>query len=283
MPPDDRERLEAANAHGFETREPFDLEYRYYRGGYRDQVIWIRVSCDFVKDADGKIIQMVGIAQDITERKQAEDKIKASLMEKEVLLQEIHHRVKNNLQIISSMLALQARVGASKETAEALLDSERRIRVMAQVHENLYRSDDLSHISADNYLKSIIHGVRESQLDGADRHIFKDDIDQIILDIDMAIPLGQIISEVLSNSLKHAFPNGKSGTINLSLKKVDGENIELVVSDDGIGLPKDFAMANSKTLGLQLIEALTTMIKGKLTVGGPPGACFQISFKGEQS
>ncbi|MDP6262962.1 MAG: ATP-binding protein, partial [Rhodospirillales bacterium] len=158
----------------------------------------------------------------------------------------------------------------------------RRIRVMAQVHENLCRSDDLGSIDALNYLRSIIQDIEESQLDGTGQVSFSDDIEDIVLDIDLAVPIGQIVSEMLSNCLKHAFPDGGSGNVRVSLKRLNGGDIELSVADDGVGLPEDFDIAGSKSLGLQLIDTLSMMIKGELSIGEPPGASFHIVFNGER-
>ncbi len=225
------------------------------------------------------VVVIVGVGRDTTERKQAEYQIKSSLKEKEVLLKEIHHRVKNNLQVISSMLSLQAKSGKSEEVSNALLDSMRRIRVMAEVHEHLYQSEDLTRIESRNYLMSIINYIRESQLDGNGHVLINEDIERVILDVDMATIIGQITSEMVSNALKHAFPNDRSGTVTISLKRLDGEDVELSVADDGIGLPEGLNIAESKSLGLQLIDTMATMIKGELLIGKPPGASFQLIFK----
>ncbi|MEE8394206.1 MAG: histidine kinase dimerization/phosphoacceptor domain -containing protein [Rhodospirillales bacterium] len=248
------------------------------KSGERRCIYWHNT---ILKDDNGVIIGSLSSGQDVTERKLAEEKIKASLSEKEVLLQEIHHRVKNNLQVISSMLALQARAEGDERITKALLDSERRVRVMAQVHENLYRSDDLARIDARSYLKSIADDVKESQLEGSERVLLNIHIDEIILDIEQAIPIGQIVSELLSNAVKHAFPDGRSGTVELSFKRLNGGDIELSVADDGIGMPEDIDIAGSRTLGLQLIDTLSMMIKGELIVSGPPGTCFKVVFKGD--
>jgi two-component sensor histidine kinase len=245
-----------------------DLQIDIPRGGPSDEI--------------GEMSRAIEVfRENAVERKLAEDKIKSSLAEKEVLLQEVHHRVKNNLQVISSMLALQAKANQDENVAGALFDSERRIRVMAKVHENLYRSEDLARIDARNYLKSIVEDVKDSQLSENRRIVFNHDIDQIILGIDLAIVIGQIVSELVSNALKHAFPHGRPGTIDVVLKRLNGERIELSVADDGIGLPKDFIVAESKTLGLQLVDTLIMMIKGKLTISSSSGARFHIVFKAE--
>lgn len=228
----------------------------------------IRKKCDVV----GAVVTF----RDITERKRSEETIKASLEEKDVLLKEIHHRVKNNLQVISSMLALQANAEDNENISAALLDSERRVRIMAQAHENLYRSDDLAHIDARNYIETIIDDLKESYLGEFERVLFIKNIDPIVLDIERAILIGQIISELLSNALKYAFPDNRSGEIEVSLKQLDGKRIELSVADYGIGLPKDFDIAESKTLGLQLVDTLARILKGELIISNQPGACFQI-------
>ena len=279
--PDDRDRVSAAISAALAGKKPYDAEFRIVHSN--GDIRFVHAQGLVHRNAEGKPELIVGTALDITERKQAEEAIKASLQEKEVLLQEIHHRIKNDLQVVSSMLALQAKASHDRNVIAALLNSERRIRVMAQVHKNLYRSDDLAGVNARNYLESIARDVKESQLERSKDVLFKQDMDHVFLDIDLAIPIGQIVSELLSNALKHAFPNGKPGTVNLSLKKLNGSDIELVVTDDGIGMPEDFDIAGSKTLGLQLVDTLTTMIKGELNLSGPPGACFRIIFEGEKS
>lgn len=174
------------------------------------------------------------------------------------------------------MLALQANAEDNENISAALLDSERRVRIMAQAHENLYRSDDLAHIDARNYIETIIDDLKESYLGEFERVLFIKNIDPIVLDIERAILIGQIISELLSNALKYAFPDNRSGEIEVSLKQLDGKRIELSVADYGIGLPKDFDIAESKTLGLQLVDTLARILKGELIISNQPGACFQI-------
>lgn len=279
--PDDRDRVMAAVRDALDDKKPYDTEFRILRDN--GDIRFLHAQAVVRRNAAGEPEGMVGTILDITESKQAEDTIKASLKEKEVLLQEIHHRVKNNLQVISSLLSLQAKSSQNPDVVDALLNSERRVRVMAQVHKNLYRSDDMARIDTRNYLESIAEDAKQSQMDGVKDIVFNQDIDQVSLGIDLAIPMGQIVSELLSNSLKHGFPNGNSGTIDLSLKKRDGGAIELFVGDDGVGLPPNFDIAKSESLGLRLVDTLTTMIKGDLTLNSPPGAGFRIVFKGDLS
>ena len=275
--PDERKMIAARWGDYSKEGSTYEYEQRYQRKDGTTTHCLVQAMAE--TDDDGRIIGYVGTVTDITERKQAEDQIKASLVEKEVLLKEIHHRVKNNLQVISSMLSLQAKSGRSEEVTNALLDSMRRIRVMGEVHEHLYQSEDLTRIESRNYLVSIINFIRESQLDENGHVLINEDIERVILDVDMATIIGQITSEMVSNALKHAFPNGGSGTVTISLKRLDGEDVELSVADDGIGLPEGLNIAESKSLGLQLIGTMATMIKGELLIGKPPGASFQLIFK----
>ncbi len=169
--------------------------------------LYFRLNVARLLDDHGKLAGLVITGQDITERKVAEEAIKSSLEEKEVLLAEIHHRVKSNLQVVSSMLSLQGNAHGDERVAAALADSERRVKVMAQVHENLYRSQDLGYIDGCEYLHSIIHDTQLASGNPAQSIKILEELEELNFDIDTAISLGQITSELLSNSLKHAFPN----------------------------------------------------------------------------
>ena len=216
--------------------------------------------------------------RDITERKRAEDQIKAALAEKEVLLQEIHHRVKNNLQVISGMLWFQANAENNTHTAEVLRDSYRRVMLMAQIHESLYRQGDLNGINARDLLNTLVSDTKAS-VGGVSEHLsFHVDVDEIPLDVDHANAYGQIISELIANSLKHAFANGQSGNIEVSLHRGDGGAIELSVTDDGKGLPEDFDLDQTKTLGLQLVSSLAAKLGGETHIDGSGGTRVRINF-----
>ncbi|MBL4692712.1 MAG: hypothetical protein JKY92_05220 [Magnetovibrio sp.] len=207
--------------------------------------------------------------------------IQASLNEKVVLLQEIHHRVKNNLQVVSSMLSLQASTETDSHATEVLKEGERRIRVMARVHENLYRSDDLSHISSRQYLGAIIDDLHQSSLDKVARVLLQHDIDDINLTIDQATPIGQITSELISNAQKHAFPHERTGTINVSLKRMNTGEIELAISDNGIGMPEGRGLTGYKSLGLRLVNALAQNLGGTVILERENGTRVSIVFRGE--
>lgn len=208
-----------------------------------------------------------------------EEVMRSSLEEKGILLQEIHHRVKNNLQVVSSMLALQASTETNEHATAALQEGERRIKVMARVHDNLCRSDDMSQISAKNYLEIIISDIQQTSMHGNNQVIYESDIDDIVLDVDQAIPMGQIVSELLSNTQKHAFPNGDTGTVTLSLKHFEDKSITLTVADDGIGMPENIDIHKSNSLGLQLVSALTKKLNGEIEIENQNGTCVHILIR----
>ena len=221
---------------------------------------------------------VLGIAHDITERVRSEAEIKAALGEKEVLLKEIHHRVKNNLQVISSLLSLQSSYTLGEAAQGFFQESRDRVRAMALVHEHLYQSSDLARINFNDYVRALLAQMSYSY-DLPDRQIEVEiDVDEVALPIDTAIPCGLIINELMTNALKHAFPNGRAGRVYIALRPHAADSFELVVRDDGVGLPPDFDIAQSKSLGLQLVSTLTTQLKGTVTVNTGDETEFQIVF-----
>ena len=234
------------------------------------------VMCDTVfspiLDEQGELVAAVGVSHDITGRKLVEkalrenkEDLSASLQEKEVLLSEIHHRVKNNLQIISSLLQLQAR-GEDAAIVKALEESGRRVKVMARLHEKLYQSADFQHIDTHGFLCALVEDLKDGQLSQGQRISFVQNIEPIKLTIDRAILVGQIFSELLSNTLKHAFTNKENGEVTISLQRTTEGQVELMLADNGIGMPADFDYSNSKSLGWQLIQALSNKLKASLKV-----------------
>jgi PAS domain S-box-containing protein len=230
------------------------------------------------KYQQGKAAVSVGI--DITERKQAEEKLLASLREKEVMLKEIHHRVKNNLQIVSSLLKLQSGYIRDPEALGLFKDSYNRVRSMALIHEKLYRSSDLSGIDASEYIHNLVANLCSAYGVCSEKIAVKIDVEKIAIDIDTAIPCGLIINELVSNSLKYAFPEGKQGlvTINLKLSQDNRKMFVLTVADDGIGLPPNFDLETSDSLGLQLVFNLTEQLGGTIQVSGNKGTFYKIIF-----
>jgi two-component sensor histidine kinase len=203
-----------------------------------------------------------------------------SLKEKEVLLREIHHRVKNNLQIISSLLNLQSSQFTDEHTRQQYAVSHERIRAMAMVHEKLYESKDLSGIDFGDYVSSLAHGLNLSCNPDPSRIRLNIDVDQAPaqLKLDAAIPCALILNELIMNGFKHAFPGDRSGEI--SVKFIRGEETnQLIVSDNGIGLPPHFDIESSSTLGLQLVTVLSEQVEAKLQIISEGGTKFVLSCR----
>ena len=220
----------------------------------------------------------VSVGIDITESKQAEERLKASLKEKEVLLKEIHHRVKNNLQIVSSLLKLQSGYIKDKEALELFKDSYNRVHSMALIHEKLYRTADLARIDATDYIRTLLSNLFSSYGVSSIAIKLNLDIDQIFLDVDTAIPCGLIINELVSNSLKYAFPNKESGEITISFKSIDNTHFNLNVSDNGIGISPDLDIEELESLGLQLVLNLIEQLSGIFDLDINNGTNFKIQF-----
>ena len=219
------------------------------------------------------------IGTDITERKQAEDEIKSSLEEKEVLLKEIHHRVKNNLQIISSLLDLQEAYVQDDSTAVNVLhESQNRVFSMALLHQMLYQSNDFTGISFDYYIRDLVSNLFNSYSKNK-RITPVITVDDIYLKMETAVPCGLIISELVSNSLKYAYPDNGVGELNVSLKSLENE-FELIISDDGVGFPEDLDFRNIKSsLGLKLVNLLVQQLDGTIDLDRSHGTEFKIKFK----
>lgn len=218
------------------------------------------------------------LKKEVAQRKLAQEQINESLKEKIVLLREIHHRVKNNLQIVSSLLNLQAGYITDKKILEVFKESQTRIRSMALIHEKLYQSRDLDKINFSDYIDSLIKDLYKSYRSQLNRINIKYETDEIFLEIDQAILCGLIINELISNSIKHAFINKEEGEIVVKLFN-EGENYQIIVEDDGIGFPEDFDVENTDSLGLQLVTSLTSQMAGKLKINSDNGTSVKISFK----
>ncbi len=223
-----------------------------------------------------KVIQAV--VRDITERKRDEDRIKASLAEKEVLLKEIHHRVKNNLQVISSLLKLQSRYIQDDRVIEMLKESQNRVRSMALVHEQLYQSKDLSDIDFAEYIQNLSHNLFQAYEIYAEGIKLETNIAPCSLNIDTAVPCGLIINELVTNSLKYAFAGQTKGKIKIDFTLDNNRVCVLAVSDSGIGFPQDLDYRNARTLGLRLVGSLVKQIRGKIELLDVAGTKFQITF-----
>lgn len=251
------------------------LEYRFKdkKGRWH----YIESTINNIKD------DLLIVSRDISERKQQQEAIKASLREKEILLQEVHHRVKNNLQIISSLLYLQSKNIQAPELLDQFRDSQNRIKSMALIHEKLYQSNDFANINFKDYVKSLSNNLLQTYRNNGSKIQLDLQINDVLLTIDKAIPCGLIINELLSNSLKYAFPNGQDGTICVQLEETNGSsdskyNYHLVIKDNGCGIPEDFDFSQAKSLGLKLVQSLTAQLDGELKIERENGTVFKIDF-----
>ena len=217
------------------------------------------------------------INRDVTEQRRAERIIEASLREKDVLLREIHHRVKNNLQIIASLLELQGDNISDPHALTQLAEGQQRIQTMALVHENLYRSADLAYVNLAEYVADLAEQLCATRGVQSERIEVTVDVADVRLGVDTAIPCGLLINELVSNSLKHAFPGGRAGRVRVTMRH-DHEHITLEVSDDGVGLPPGLDHRATSTLGLQLVNLLTEQLRGQLSLLAGPGTTFRITF-----
>lgn len=226
----------------------------------------------------GEKVRILGVLRDITERKEAEEQLKNALRKNEILLREIHHRVKNNMQIISSLLRLQARNIKNKKLHEAFKSCQNRIRSMALIHEKFYRSEDLTRIELDKYIQDLTLHLFHTY--GKVPNIIRliTEMENVHIEINRAISLGLIINEIVSNSLRHAFPDGEKGEIRIKLRKTINSKFELVISDNGVGIPEDIDFSNTKSLGIQLVNDLVRQIDGHMDLKRERGTSFQITF-----
>jgi len=249
-----------------DPQPPRWFELRKPDGGH----IPVRVSAAPLRDADGRPTGYVFVMQNVAERLAAEKQIERSLVEKEILLREIHHRVKNNLQIISSMLNLQGERSADPDMREVFQESEVRIRAMALVHEQLYRSGDLAHVDLAKYLDTLAQQVIRYFGRGDCRVDVRVDDAIREVSVDQAIPIGLIVNELIANSVQHGFALSRSGRIVVELAAhADGRRLS--VTDDGAGIPPDFDIEAGDSLGLKLVLALTEQLGGRFVMTGEGG------------
>jgi two-component sensor histidine kinase/DNA-binding NarL/FixJ family response regulator len=218
------------------------------------------------------------LKQDITRRKRAEKKLKASVKEKEVLLKEIHHRVKNNLQIIYSILNLQSGKIKDRKILNIFRQTQSRIRSMGLIHEKLYQSKDLAKLDIAQYIRSLTVHLFHTYKIKADEINLNTDIDDVFFDIDTTIPCGLIINELVSNSLKHAFPGGRKGEVTVKMHKDQKGHYTLIVRDTGIGFPRDVDFRKTDTLGMKLVSDLVKQLKGTIELIRIKGTEFKIVF-----
>jgi len=276
--PDDRETM----VERFRKRvsgEPVSNYFHFRIISKTGEVRWMEISAVSIQ-WEGKPA-VLNFMNDITERKLAEERLRESLTEKEVLLKEIHHRVKNNMQIVSSLLSLQMDFIKNEEDRDIFVESQNRVHTMALIHEKLYQSHDLVNINFGEYLENLVNSLMHSYQvsPGAVRIVSR--VDDIFLSIDVAIPCALIINEIISNSLKHAFPEGRAGEITISMEREEaekGEGYLLSVGDNGVGLAPSVDRETPRTLGIQLIRTLVRQLRGAVEIQTEGGTRYVITF-----
>jgi len=282
--PDDRELVYRAELVALQNQQLCEIEFRIVLPDGTLRWFYDRATC--ILDEHGNPTKLFGVCMDINDRKQielerqrAEVQLRASLREKEVLLKEIHHRVKNNLQIISSLLNLQADTLPDPHLLDLFRESQRRIKVMAMIHEQLYRSNDLAQIDFAQYVQSLIADLFQSYIPIGLPIRLTHHVDSIELGLDVVIPCGLIINELVSNAIKHAFPDDRAGEVQILFTFNEITNQFLLrICDNGVGLPSDIDIRNTKSLGLQIVCELVGQLEGTLEVIQQAGTMFHITF-----
>jgi PAS domain S-box-containing protein len=268
------ERIESDEKSGSQ-KEPVEYRLRRKDGSH----VWVMVEGTVIYREE-KPYAIQGIALDITKRKKDEEKIKSSLREKEVLLKEVHHRVKNNMQIISSLLSLQSAQTKDKQALLTLKECQNRIKSIALIHGRLYQSGDFAKVDFTEYVQSITNHLYRSY--GINSNSIKLDIKikDIYLDLNTAIPCALIINELLTNSLKHGFPDGRKGKINIVIHPLNKGKYEIIISDNGIGLPEEIDIKETESLGLHLVNILAKdQLDGDIKLDRTKGTHFCIQFE----
>ena len=237
----------------------------------------IEINSSVINIKDQKLILTVN--RDVTSKKLAEEKIVSSLKEKELLLKEIHHRVKNNLQIISSLLKLQSKYILDDRSLDAFKESQNRVKTMALIHERLYRSRDISKINFKDYINALVSNLQLTYNIRPNQVNFICEVDKIELGIDTAIPCSLLINELISNSFKHAFNGLDKGTVKIRMKSLNNDDYELVVCDNGKGIPEEIDFRNTESLGLQLVVTLAEQLDASIELDRSSGTKFIITFK----
>jgi two-component sensor histidine kinase len=244
------------------------------KAGAQDYLVKDRITSESLSSAIEKATQKVGLMRAL---KSERDRLARSLEEKEVLLKEVHHRVKNNLQVVASLLRMQAQGTKDEVLVRALRDSQDRVESMALIHEQLYETDDLREVDLARHVSMLAANLFQSYGVASERIARDIAIDPLPLAVDRAIPAGLILNELISNALKHGFPEDRSGSISIQGGRCDGR-IVLSVSDDGVGIPENVPMTKPKSLGLEIVRTLTRQLKGIFEVDRSHGTTFRISF-----
>lgn len=230
-------------------------------------------------DAAGEVVGVMSLVRDVTAEKHAEERVQSVLHDREVLLKEIYHRVKNNLQVVASLLSLQGRGIDDPRLSEVLADSVARVKAMALVHEQLYRSGDLARIALGSYLRSLMDSLDQAVMASRRGIALRVEADDTRVSIDTAVPCGLLVNELVTNALKHAFPAGAGGTVVTRFSADADGTLTLEVSDNGIGIAEDFDFRRSSSLGLRLVVSLTDQLEGQMSLEGAGGTRYRLRFR----
>jgi two-component system, sensor histidine kinase PdtaS len=286
--PEDFQRCMHTYLDAFVARQPFSMEYRLRRhdGEYR----WV-YDQGAPRFENGTFAGFIGSCVDITEQRLAretlsrlngelEDQVRertAIAREREVLLREVHHRVKNDLQLVSSLLSMQARRLSDEESIEALADCQARVETIALIHEHMYQSDTLARVPFAKNVRSLAANLfRAASLPQGSVELSVDVDEDIILSVDRAIPCGLILNELVTNALKHAFPEGRPGTVHVTFKRDDARRVALTVKDDGVGTSHS---AKAESLGSRLVSAFAEQLHAEVKRDNGVGTSVKISFQ----
>ncbi|MCV2369784.1 histidine kinase dimerization/phosphoacceptor domain -containing protein [Roseateles oligotrophus] len=286
--PDDHQRLGDAIQTVRVSAQQFLIEFRIYTLDTKE-LRFISSKGVSVADAEGQVLHVWGVDQDVTAQKLAQQALQNSVNDKVALLNEVHHRVKNNLQVITSLLRLESRRSGETGTKTVLADMQARIRSMSLLHESLYRSGIFASVELSKYLKQLAGEAFRAQAPDGGLIRLELDLQPLQLSMDQAMPCGLLVNELMSNCLKHGFPPGSRGEVRVSLRPFDSPSDaaqalghpgswRLQVSDTGVGLPADFDLSHLASLGLQLASDLARQLGGDLDIGAGPGASFGVTF-----
>ncbi|MGZ7068359.1 MAG: sensor histidine kinase [Methanobacterium sp.] len=310
--PDDVQSLKESFIKAEDNKDANEIEYRYKKASGR--YIWIQTVGKPIFNQEDVYQGFICSSRNVDDRKNAEEQIKTSLEEKKVLLQEIHHRVKNNMQIVSSLLSLQSRYIEDEKALDVFKESQNRVMSMAMIHESLYQDQNLARINFDEYIRKLVSGLFNSYNVNSGLIMPQMDLCKVSLDIDTAVPCGLILNELVTNSLKHAFPvtdgrgptdesfisptaysserenekfsdstadghDSKEGIINIILSRESEEVLKLIISDNGVGFPENVDFQNTSSLGLQLVNTLINQINGTIELRNGNETEFIIKFK----
>mgnify|MGYP001824303067 CR=1 FL=1 len=255
----------------------FASEKRYLRKN--GAIVWTSLTVSLVSEESGEPSYFIAVIEDTTERKKTEEAVQTSLAEKEVLLREIHHRVKNNMQVISSLLNLQAKGIEDERLGKMFMESQSRVRAMALIHEILYQSGHLARIDLGEYVSKLATSLVRMYGTEPERVDLSVGAENVTLGIDETVPCGLVINELLSNSLKYAFRDGRTGKIRIEAAPMNNEKIKLIVRDDGVGIPAELDIRNTDTMGMRLVIGLVeSQLGGDVTLDRSEGTCFTVTF-----